>query len=357
MSRVVKIEITETVEELHQLLKQQKTVSTREKIQALYLLQSKQVKTVKKLAEILGRPRITLQRWLKLYREGGLSRLLEQKKSPGRPKIIQEEIREELKQELADPQGFKSYEEIRTWIRAVAGIEVSYKVVHDTVRYQMKAKLKVPRPVNIKKEEKAEEEFKKKLPEYLKVIQKYLIELKDREKRIRYWVGDESRLGLKTVAGRLITLKGVKPLGTTQFKRENFYLYGVVEPLTGESFIWEISHLNTECFNIFLEKFAEAYPEEIHIIQLDNGAFHLSKSLQVPENIILLFQPAYTPEVNPIERLWKEIKKHLKWECFETLEELKEVVRQKIKQLDTSIVASIAGWGFILDALFVSGFS
>ena len=60
-----------------------------------------------------------------------------------------------------EPRGFKSYEEIRTWLLAVEGIEASYKVVHDTVYYQMKAKLKVLRPVGIKHQPEAEEEFKK----------------------------------------------------------------------------------------------------------------------------------------------------------------------------------------------------
>ncbi len=80
----------------------------------------------------------------------------------------------------------------------------------------------------------------------------------------------------------------------SQWKRESFYLYGLVEPLTGEYYIWEFSHLNTDCFSLFLEKFAAAYSEDIHILQLDNGAFHLSHSLQVPKNIILLFQPPHT---------------------------------------------------------------
>lgn len=83
------------------------------------------------------------------------------KKSTGRAPIIKAEVREQLDTELQQPEGFKSYEEIRTWLKAVEGIEASYKVVHDTVRYQMKAKLKVPRPVGIKHEEEAEEEFKK----------------------------------------------------------------------------------------------------------------------------------------------------------------------------------------------------
>lgn len=176
-------------------------------------------------------------------------------------------------------------------------------------------------------------------------------------RKLRYWCGDESRLGLKTEPGRLITLPGVKPIGIMQWKRDNFYLYGLIEPLSGEHYIWEFSHLNTDCFNIFLEQFAATYAEDIHILQLDNGAFHLSQYLKVPENIILLFQPPHTPQVNPIERLWQEIKKHLSWECFADLDELREVVWQRLNKLNTSIVASITGWDFILDALFVSEFS
>lgn len=130
-------------------------------MQVLYLLKTQQVKTVENLALMLGRGRITLQRWLRLYREGGINNLLQQKKSSGRPPQINKECRERLKSELSMPEGFNSYTEIQTWLKAVEGIEASYKVVHDTVRYQMKAKLKVPRPVGIKYCKEAESEFKK----------------------------------------------------------------------------------------------------------------------------------------------------------------------------------------------------
>ncbi|WP_371641085.1 hypothetical protein [Tolypothrix sp. NIES-4075] len=73
--------------------------------------------------------------------------------------------------------------------------------------------------------------------------------------------------------------------------------------------------------------------------------------------MILLFQPPHTPEVNPIERLWKEIKKTLRWECFQTLDELREAVWKQLDQLSAYQVKSITGWDFILEALFVSGFS
>jgi putative transposase len=95
---------------------------------------------------------------------------------------------------------------------------------------------------------------------------------------------------------------------------------------------------------MFLEHLATLYPEDIHVIQVDNGAFHFSKYLRVPENIILLFQPPHTPEVNPIERLWKEIKKALKWECFQTAsfnslselseEELAKLLEQELMEIE-----------------------
>ena len=71
--------------------------------------------------------------------------------------------------------------------------------------------------------------------------------------------------------------------------------------------------------------------------------------------MILLFQPAYSPEVNPIERLWGYLKEQLKWLRFEQIEELRESVRKELKKLTTEIIASLTGWEFILDALSVAG--
>jgi transposase len=70
--------------------------------------------------------------------------------------------------------------------------------------------------------------------------------------------------------------------------------------------------------------------------------------------VILLFQPAYSPEVNPIERLWGYLKEQLKWLRFEQIEELRESVRKELKKLTKEIIASLTGWAFILDALSVA---
>ena len=174
-------------------------------------------------------------------------------------------------------------------------------------------------------------------------------------KRLRYWCEDETRLGLKTIQRRRLTLKGIKPVCQVQWQYKTFYLYGVIEPQSGESFFFEFCHLDTICFEKFLELFSQTYPEDLHIIQLDNGSFHSSLHLNLPDNIILLFQPSHTPQVNPIERLWEEIKKELSWELFDSLEGLRVAVEEIIAKLSQKMIASVTGWDFILDALSVSG--
>ena len=159
---------------------------------------------------------------------------------------------------------------------------------------------------------------------------------------------------MKTIEGRLLTLKGVKPVGKMQWVFEYFWLYGLVEPVTGESFFYEFCHLDTICFEKFLELFSQAYPNDLHIIQLDNGPSHQALDLIVPENIILLFQPSHCPQVNPIERLWKAIKDELKWVLFEDLDDLRNFLQNVLQNLSQKAVASITGWKFIVDGLCVA---
>ena len=82
--------------------------------------------------------------------------------------------------------------------------------------------------------------------------------------------------------------------------------------------------------------------------------FHKAKRLQIPENIVLLFQPAHSPELNPIERVWKHLKQDLKWELFDNLEHLRIMVAQLLAELTPEIAASLTGYDFILNALSVA---
>ncbi len=174
---------------------------------------------------------------------------------------------------------------------------------------------------------------------------------------VRYWCQDESRLGLKTIQCRQITAQGVKPIGQVQWQREAFYLYGIVEPKTGEHFFYEFSHLDSACFEVYLKLVSEQFPRSLNIIQLDNASAHTAESLQVPDNILLVFQPAHAPELNPIERLWQHLKSAFVWQNYENLDHLRRVLAQELQKLESQTIASLTGWDYILDALSVAGIS
>ena len=76
------------------------------------------------------------------------------------------------------------------------------------------------------------------------------------ERPLRIFCQDESRFGLLPIQRRRITLTGVKPLGAVQYCFENFYVYGAVEPTTGECFGLALPHLNSVNFQLFLNEFA-----------------------------------------------------------------------------------------------------
>lgn len=150
---------------------------------------------------------------------------------------------------------------------------------------------------------------------------------------------------------RRLTLYGTKPIGPLQWRFEAFYLYGAVEPATGESFFLEFSHLDSTCFQVFLERLAQHYPHQLHLLQLDNASAHTATSLQIPQNLILFFQPPHTPQVNPIERLWQHLKDQLSWMNFAHLDALREVISERLRKLTPAVIASLTGYDFILDAL------
>lgn len=105
-----------------------------------------------------------------------------------------------------------------------------------------------------------------------------------------------------------ITLPGVKPIQKAKPGYEYFYLYGAVEPETGQWFFTEHERLNGDCFQVLLDRFAEAFPLSHNVLVLDNGKFHKAKKLPIPTGVQLKFLPPYSPELNPVERLCQDLR-------------------------------------------------
>jgi len=256
-----------------------------------------------------------------------------------------------VQRELSQPEGFNSDREIQLWLFTCQEVQLSYSTAHRLVRYELAGKLKVPRPQHEYQQPGVVETFQQ---HFSTRIQGLIAEIRERWGReipITYWCQDETRLGFRTHLGRQITSRGIKPQQVLQWHYDYYYLYGLVAPLSGRSFFYEFSHFNAQCLEIFLEKFAQTYPHQVHIIQLDNAPAHRAKTLAVPENIVLFFQPPYCPELNPIERVWQHLKKGLKNLSFLHLDDLREHVTNLLEGFSEEVIHSLTGWNYLTEAL------
>ena len=112
--------------------------------------------------------------------------------------------------------------------------------------------------------------------------------------------------------------------------------------MTGESFFLVMPYCNTDCMNLFLRELSNKYKNDMVILVCDGARWHTSNGLQIPDNIELLFIPPYTPEMNPIEQIWEEIReKGFRNECFQTLDMVVDRLCDTICSLTSDTIMSI----------------
>ena len=170
--------------------------------------------------------------------------------------------------------------------------------------------------------------------------------------------------------------KGMRPTVPCHHIREYRYTYGAIEPLTGDSFFLILPYCNTECMNVFLRELSAKYQDDYiraipcltccpdtpkspcfkafwsvrtayvkrncYIMAMDGAGWHKAKNLTVPDNIELFFIPPCTPEMNPIEQIWKEIRKcGFCNEIFETLNHVIDRLCEVIQNLSKNTIKRI----------------
>jgi transposase len=146
-------------------------------------------------------------------------------------------------------------------------------------------------------------------------------------------------------------MSGVKPMGPVQYQFENFYLYGAVEPSTGDSFCLELPHLKTVNFQLFLNEFAQHYQDTLHIVVMAKGSCHKAKALMIPANAVCLFWPPYSPELNPIERRWEAMKTQLAWVLAAAIDELEHRVETIIRDYAKAAIHALTAYPYFVRAV------
>lgn len=154
---------------------------------------------------------------------------------------------------------------------------------------------------------------------------------------------DEGRFGRVSRPRACWAPPGVRPTAPCQLVREFVQVFAAVAPHTGELLCLILPTADTAMMNLFLAYVSQSLREYFIVMQLDQAGWHHSRSLQVPENIRLIEQPAHGPELNPVEHLWEEVReKYLHNWAFSSLDLLEEQLCQGLNAIiaDQELVRS-----------------
>ena len=123
--------------------------------------------------------------------------------------------------------------------------------------------------------------------------------------RLQLWCEDEARVGQKGRTCHRWYQRGVRPPGLADKRFESLYLFAACRPGTDQAFALALPEATTATMNLFLASFAAQLEPGAHaVLILDQAGWHGSLRLIVPGNVTLLPLPAYSPELNPVERVW-----------------------------------------------------
>lgn len=155
---------------------------------------------------------------------------------------------------------------------------------------------------------------------------------------VELWTQDEARLGLKPILRRVWSPKGTRPLAHARPAYEWLWLYAAVHPGSGRVFWLVLPSLNAEMMQRFLDEFARRHAGQGRriVMVLDGAAAHRAKSLCIPQRLTLVSLPAYTPELNPTERLWSTVREGVANRDFSTLDELEETVCARCQKISAA---------------------
>ena len=112
--------------------------------------------------------------------------------------------------------------------------------------------------------------------------------------------------------------------------------------------------VNTDTMNLYLDEIASRYPNEHIALVLDGAGWHKGEDLVVPDNMTLIFLPPYSPELNPVEQLWKALRQN--WFAnllFDSIDSLEDKLVNVLRWVENNPawVQTFAGYDWILSAI------
>ena len=166
---------------------------------------------------------------------------------------------------------------------------------------------------------------------------------------------DEARFGRVSLPHRCWAPKPYRPICHSQIIREYIYAYSAISPVDGKIDSLIAPGADVDIMELFLQQVSERFCNEHIAMVMDKAPWHTAGKLKLPENMTLLFLPPYSPQLNPVEHLWKEIReKYFCNKVFKNIDAVENTLMEALMQMNNSpqIVHSLACFKWIKNILF-----
>ena len=161
---------------------------------------------------------------------------------------------------------------------------------------------------------------------------------------------DEARFGRIDDPRRCWAPAPLRPMVRSAIVRQYTYAYAAVSPMDGVLDSLVLPEASTEAMNIFLAEVSARHPDEFIVMVLDGAGWHRAHALIVPENVWFHFLPPYSPQLNPAENLWDDLReKGFHNQVFPSLDAVEDRLVEQLARMerDQERVQGIAGWAWI----------
>lgn len=318
----------------------------RQRLQAMRMAAQGQW-TLEQIAAAVEAGRSTVAGWLKTLRERGFEALVSWQPGQGAPAALSADLQKEISAGLAKGRWRRGVE-LQRWLKAEHGIELEMGGVY---YYLGKAGgvLKVPRKTHAKKDPAQAAAFKEELGRKLAALPL------EPDRPVRVWMADEHRFGLISVVRRCWSLRGVRPYAPYHTKYQWGYLYSALEVdgAYGSQALFT-SSVNLETSGKFLDQLITSDPASQHVVIWDQAGFHPRRGHEaIPAGVHVLSLPAYSPELNPVEKIGSFIKDAVCNKVYQTLAEIEAAIATELQPLwrEAQRVAQLIGDGWLTSQL------
>lgn len=293
-------------------------------------------------AEIFKVTRQCVAKWVKRFDDFGLVGLKDHSRC-GRPKVLKLAEEKIIDESILSIMPKEKIEEQLTGDSVLKIIEKQFcKNISMRSVYRLLTKLKYtysfPRPVHQKNDKILMLNWIAKFYKNIRILKN-----KYNNKEFDFYFQDETRYGQKTIVTKVWSKTGSNPTYINQNGFLNAWIYGAVNPINGKNFSLVLPNLDSKNMQIFLNSFAKTLSPKRHtVVILDGSKAHNNSLLRISKKLTLYFLPPYSPELNPIERLWQFIKKkYLSFKLYRNYEEIIETGSYVCNKITSDIIKSV----------------